>query len=123
MHDMHDRSKCWLVCRDSGGGSVYTERETQCKERIMFRKATGSKAQYHYLTLHVAADFDEWRIFLEGPGVIIHGGRQFTEAKAKEAAIQMADNYIRDEKKEALPNLPEIDWTELQPGEWLNWRP
>ena len=47
----------------------------------MFRTVTGFKAQYHYLTLLVASDFDEWRIILHGPGVCIQGGRQFTEEK------------------------------------------
>ena len=88
----------------------------------MFRKATGFKAQYHDLTLYAAADFDEWRIFVQGPGVFIQGGRQFTEAKAKEAAIQVADHYIRDEKQETPAEQTEIDWVALQPGEWLNFR-
>jgi hypothetical protein len=54
--------------------------------------------------------------------VLIQGGRQFTEAKAKEAAIQVADHYIRDEKQETPAEQTEIDWVALQSGEWLNFR-
>jgi len=89
----------------------------------MFRSATGFKAQYHYLTLLVASDFDEWRIVLTGPGFTIHGHRQFNEAKAKQHALAIAENYFQQEKREDLPVLPQVDWTPLQAGEWLNWRP
>ena len=34
----------------------------------MFRPLSGYKAQYHYLTLVVAGDFDEWRVLAMGPG-------------------------------------------------------
>ncbi len=89
----------------------------------MFRKAAGFRADYHYLHLVVAPDFDEWRVFLRDDGIIIHGGRQFTEIKAKEAARQIADAYLHDEKHEDLPPLPEVQWTPMQPGEWLNFHP
>jgi hypothetical protein len=52
----------------------------------MFRASSGFKAQYHYMTLIVALDFDQWRIFLQGPGVIIDGGRQPDNTAAKEEA-------------------------------------
>jgi hypothetical protein len=89
----------------------------------MFRVASGFKTKYHYLTLLVASDFDEWKIVIHGPGVCIHGGRQFTEAKAKDHARACATSYIHEEKKEELPQLAELDWQPLAPGEWLNWRP
>jgi hypothetical protein len=88
----------------------------------MFRTATGFKAQYHYLTLLVASDFDEWRIILHGPGVCIQGGRQFTEAKAKEHARAVAMNYVHDEKHENLLVVENLDWQPFTPGEFLNWR-
>jgi len=89
----------------------------------MFRELKGFKAQYHCLTLLVASDFDEWKIVLHGPGVCIHGGRQFTEAKAKEHAHACARGYVHEEKRADLPVLEILDWQPLGPGEWLNWRP
>ena len=89
----------------------------------MFRTQDGFKAQYHYLTLLVALDFDEWRIILHGPGVCIQGGRQFTEAKAKDYAYAAAIKYIHDEKHEDLPVQEEVQWQPLTPGEVLKWRP
>jgi hypothetical protein len=89
----------------------------------MFRSSTGFKAQYHYLTLLVASDFDEWRIVLTGPGLTIHGHRQFGEAKAKQHAVDIAEIYFRQEKHEDLPPMPQVDWAPLGAGEWLNWRP
>lgn len=89
----------------------------------MFRQAAGFKAQYHYFTLLVAADFDEWRILLQGPGVVVQGVRQFSEAKAKEHARLMADSYLQEQKQESPVPSQDIEWTPLAPGEWLNWRP
>ena len=88
----------------------------------MFRTATGFKAQYHYLTLLVASDLDEWRIILHGPGVCIQDGRQFTEAKAKEHACAVAMKYVHDEKHEDRSVLESLDWQPFTPGEFLNWR-
>ena len=89
----------------------------------MFRKAAGFQADYHHLHLLVAPDFDEWRIILRDDGVTIHGGRQFTETKAKETARQIAEAYLREEKHESLPPLQDIQWSAMQPGEWLNFHP
>lgn len=88
----------------------------------MFRPLTGFKAEYHYLTLRVVADFDEWKVVLQGPGVCIHGSRQFGEAKAKEHARACAAEYIHREKREDLPVLEQLEWEPLAPGEWLTWR-
>ncbi len=88
----------------------------------MFRPLTGFKAHYHYLTLLVASDFNEWKVLLEGPGVTIQGTRQFTEEKAKEHARAVAESFLIDEKHEPLPSLPQVDWAPLASGEWLNWR-
>ena len=89
----------------------------------MFRSVTGFKAQYHYLTLYVAADFDEWKVVLQGQGSIIIGVRQFTEAKAKECACKVAVDYLQNEKHEDLPPLESVEWTPFRPGEWLQYRP
>ncbi|MEK7404461.1 MAG: hypothetical protein AAB225_05085 [Acidobacteriota bacterium] len=89
----------------------------------MFRTLSGFKAQYHYLTLLVAADFDEWRVIAAAPGVTVHGQRQFTEAKAKEHALALAKSYIHEQKREELPVLETLEWQPFQPGEFLNWRP
>jgi hypothetical protein len=87
----------------------------------MFRALNGLKAPYHSLTLLVASDFDEYRVLIQGPGVMIQGARQFSEAKAKEHARAIAVDYLSNQKKEDLPVL-EPEWTPLAPGEFLNWR-
>ena len=89
----------------------------------MFRKAEGFKAQCNNLHLVIAADFDEWRIFLQGPGVIINGGRQFSEDKAKEHAVVTAHDYLCKEEGDSPSALQEVQWIPLDKGEWLNWRP
>jgi hypothetical protein len=89
----------------------------------MFRQAAGFKAQYQSLTLLVAADFDEWRILLQGPGVVVHGMRQFNEAKAKEHARLMADSYLVEQRHESPDPVTDLEWKPLDAGEWLNWRP
>jgi hypothetical protein len=87
----------------------------------MFRRLSGFKAQYHYLTLYVASDFDEWRVLLQGPGFTIHGARQITEAKAKDHARAVATSYVHEEKHDDLPVILEIEWTPFAHGEWLHW--
>ena len=39
----------------------------------MFRSMSGFKAQYHYLTLLVISEFNEWRVLLYSPSTTIHG--------------------------------------------------
>ncbi len=89
----------------------------------MFRTATGFKAQYHHLTMLVAADFDEWRVVLEGPGIMIHGCRQFTEGKAKDHALTVARDYFAAASEEQPAESEPVEWAPLAAGEWLNWRP
>ena len=89
----------------------------------MFRPLSGFKAQYHYFTLVVSADFDEWRVLAMGPGFTVQGQRQFSEARAKEHARQAAAAYIREQKKEDLPVIEQPEWTPLAPGEWMDYRP
>lgn len=89
----------------------------------MFRKATGLKGQYGSFTILLAADFDEWRILLHRPGLVINGGRQFNESKAKDQAITIADAYFAEYEPENQPPPGDAAWTPLGKGEWLNWRP
>ncbi|MFB3828556.1 MAG: hypothetical protein ACE15B_17440 [Bryobacteraceae bacterium] len=89
----------------------------------MFRAANGFKAAYKDLTLVVAADFDEWKVMLQGPGVCIHGARQFTEAKAKAHAIACAADYVHQIRNDDTPVPENLEWEPLTKGEWLNWRP
>ena len=89
----------------------------------MFRKAEAYEAHYHGLTLLVAADFDEWRVFLQGPSVWIHGGRQFNGAKAKEHALRVADSYLHEESGAPPLAAETVEWTLLTEHPWLNWRP
>ena len=76
----------------------------------MFRTMSGFRAQYHYLTLLVISEFNEWRVLLYGPEMTIHGVRQFSEAKAKEHAMAVARAYICDRKHDALPDVAEVTW-------------
>jgi len=87
----------------------------------MFRTMTGFKAQYHYLTILAAAEFDAWKVMLYAPGVSIHGARQFGEAKAKEHALSLAQKFVHDQKKDDLPLLPEVTWTPFDHDSWLLW--
>jgi hypothetical protein len=89
----------------------------------MFRPSAGFKASYQDMTLIVAPDFDEWRVFVQGPQVVIHGGRQFTESKAKDCAQTIADSYLREERHEDVIAGREVQWAPMEPKAWLNWRP
>ncbi len=88
----------------------------------MFRPLSGFKAQLDCLTLLVASDFNEWKVAVVGPGVIIQGTRQFTEDKAKEHARAVAQSFLVEERHADVPGSPGLDWAPLGPGEWLNWR-
>jgi hypothetical protein len=87
----------------------------------MFRSMSGFKAQYHYLTLLVISEFNEWRVFLYSPSTTIHGTHQFSEAKAKEHAMAVAQSYIHDHKHEELPVLAEVVWVPATADDWLIW--
>ena len=88
----------------------------------MFRPLKGFKAQYHDLTLMVAADFDEYRVMIQAPGTVVQGRRQFTEAKAKEHARDMAANYMKEKEPDVVP--PEgIEWIPFGATDWLAWNP
>lgn len=88
----------------------------------MFRSFTGSKAQYHDLTLLVISEFNEWKVLAYAPGVTIHGQRQFAEDKAKEHAAAIAKSYYDDFKHAGLPQVTELLWTQTTPEDWMAWR-
>lgn len=88
----------------------------------MFRSLKGFKAQYHDVTLFVAADFDEYRVLLQAPGTIVQGRRQFNEAQAKEHARSMAASYLK-EKQGADAVADEPAWVPFGQSEWLAWNP
>ena len=88
----------------------------------MFRSILGFKAQYHYLTLVVVSEFDEWKTLIHGPSVSIHGTRQFGETKAKDHALTLARSFIHDQKHEDLPVLPDVQWDKSSPDDWIIWR-
>ena len=87
----------------------------------MYRSLSGVKAQYQNLTLVAVSEFDEWRVLVYGPGVTIHGSRQFGEAKAKDHAVALAQSYFRELKKEEPPEVSP-EWSPTGQDDWLMWR-
>ena len=88
----------------------------------MFRASAGYKAQYHYLTLMVVLDFDQWKILMQGPGLVIDGGRAYDCQEAESRASEIAQQYIHEEKCEPLPHLSRLEWTPLDPHACMTWR-
>ena len=88
----------------------------------MYRSLSGVKAQYQNLTLVAVSEFDEWRVLVYGPGVTIHGSRQFGEAKAKDHAVTLAQSYFRELKKEEPPDASAVEWSPTAQDDWLMWR-
>ncbi|HTS66974.1 MAG TPA: hypothetical protein VMH28_33345 [Candidatus Acidoferrales bacterium] len=88
----------------------------------MFRSMSGFKAHYHYLTLLVVQEFNEWRVLVYGLDTTIQGTHQFSESKAKEHALAVAQSYIRDQRHEDLPALDDVSWEPTVPDDWLVWR-
>jgi hypothetical protein len=88
----------------------------------MFRSLRGFKAQYDNVILLVAADFDEYRVFLHVPGSIVQGRRQFNETQAKEHARKMAESYLK-ETRGADAALQDLAWVPFEQNEWLAWNP
>jgi hypothetical protein len=83
---------------------------------------SGSKAQYHYLTLFVISEFNEWRVLLQGPDTVIQGTRQFTEESARRHAVDVARSYIQEQRREELPDVPPPEWAPCSADNWLVWR-
>jgi hypothetical protein len=88
----------------------------------VFRSFEGVKAQYHYLTLLVISEFNEYKVLVYGPGVTIHGARQFAEPKAREHAQTIARDYVHDVKHDDLPEIATLDWQPTAAEDWLAWR-
>lgn len=88
----------------------------------MYRSLSGVKAQCQSLTLVAVSEFDEWKVLVYGPGVTIHGSRQFGEAKAKEHAFELAQNYIREIKQQEPPEPASVEWGPTGSDDWLMWR-
>ena len=89
----------------------------------MFRSMSGFKGHYHFLTLLVIAEFNEWRVLLYGPDGVIHGPREFNEAKAKEHALAIARRFVHDYKHESLPLVEDAEWKPTDEANWLIWNP
>ena len=87
----------------------------------MLRSMSGFRAPYHYLTLLVVSEFNEWRVLLHGQGATIQGNRHFSEAKAKEHAIALARHYVHEHKHEELPVLEDVKWEPAAHDDWLIW--
>ena len=88
----------------------------------MFRPLSGFKAQYQGLTLIAVSEFDEWRVIIHSPGVVLQGQRQFNAAKAKDHASMLAKAYLADIKHEPPPDGGEPEWQPTAPQDWLVWK-
>ena len=87
----------------------------------MFRCMSGFKAEYHDLTLLAVSEFNEWKVLLYGSGMTCQGVHQFSEAKAKQHAADIARQYIREHRQEELAELPEPEWVPTAHDDWLVW--
>ncbi len=87
----------------------------------MFRPLSGFKAQYQGLTLIAVSEFDEWRVIIHSPQVVLQGQRQFNAAKAKDHASMLAKSYLADVKHEP-PAAQEPDWQPTSAEDWLVWK-
>ncbi len=88
----------------------------------MFRALSGFKAQCDDLSLMVVSEFDEWRVIVHGPGVLLQGSRQYGQAKAKDHALLMAKAYLEEVKGKGPQEIPEPDWQPTAPEDWLVWK-
>jgi hypothetical protein len=60
-------------------------------------------------------------VVLRGPETVIHGARQFGEAKAKDHALALARDFIHEYKREDLPTLAAVEWVPTAHDDWLVW--
>ena len=88
----------------------------------MFRPLAGFKAQYQDLTLMVVSEFDEWRVIVYSPALILQGTRQYTPSKAKDHAALLAKTYFSEVKQETVGDGQELDWQPTGPMDWLIWK-
>ena len=87
----------------------------------MFRPLSGFKAQYHNLTLMAVSEFDEWRVVLLSPEVVVQGQRQYNAVKAKDHAWSLAKAYLAEIKQEPGDGQ-EPEWQSTGPQDWLVWK-
>ena len=85
----------------------------------MLRSLSGFRARYHYLNLVVVSEFDEWRVVVHAPDVILQGQRQYKELKAKEHALALAKQFIHEVRQEDLPELADVEWSPTGPQDWF----
>ena len=88
----------------------------------MFRALTGFKAQCEDLSLVVVSEFDEWRVIVHGPGIVLQGSRQYAQAKAKDHAVMLVRTYRHEIKGKDPQDMPEIDWQPTSEQDWLVWK-
>ena len=88
----------------------------------MFRALTGVKAQYGDLSLMAVSEFDEWRVVVHAPGLVLQGARQYGQAKAKEHAMMLARTFLQEMRPEGTQEVPELDWQPTGPQDWLVWK-
>ncbi|MCC7174309.1 MAG: hypothetical protein IT159_03860 [Bryobacterales bacterium] len=91
-------------------------------EDYMFRPLTGYKAHFQGLTLMVVSEFDEWRVIVHTPEVVVQGARQFSPSKAKDHALCLARNYLSEVKQQAVEETAEPDWQPTGSQDWLVWK-
>jgi hypothetical protein len=88
----------------------------------MLRSLAGFKAQYEELTMLVVSEFDEWRVVVHSPAVVLQGQRQYGEAKAKEHALALVKRYIEETRQVNPEELPAPVWQPTGPQDWLVWK-
>jgi hypothetical protein len=87
----------------------------------MLRALSGFKANYGDLILLAVSEFDEWRVIVRSPDVVMQGQRQYKEGKAKEHAIALAQAYLREIRQQDLP-ASEPEWQPTGEQDWLVWK-
>ena len=88
----------------------------------MFRPLSGFKATYENLTLIAVSEFDEWRVVVLSPTVVVQGQRQFTAPKAKDHALMLAKAYLAEVRHAAPAETPDPEWRPTGSEDWLLWK-
>jgi hypothetical protein len=88
----------------------------------MFRPLSGFKAKYGELTLIAVSEFDEWRVVVLAPNVVVQGQRQYTAPKAKDHALMLAKAYFSEVKHAPPPEAPDPEWQPTGTEDWLLWK-
>ncbi len=85
------------------------------------RPLAGYKARCGDFTMMVVSEFDEWRVIVHAPGVLLQGQRQYRDNKAKEHAVMLVKNFLTDVQGEASAEVPEPEWVPTTTNDWLVW--